>query len=153
MNIINSNVMLAPMVANSFAQCGPDCLKLLWLAADRAAQTQYCFSLDEVNNNCLNEHIIDSQQAIDYQRIRGGKYHENSLCLFTCIFEAIDERILGVTRVLLNSMGINSCLLKPDTISSLCALFMNYFQCLKHQIHFYGCWWTQYQRPCQLTQQ
>ena len=49
------------MVANSLGQCGPDCLKFLWITADHAAQTQYGFSLDDVNNNCLNEHIIDSR--------------------------------------------------------------------------------------------
>ena len=47
--------------------------------------------------------MIDSQQAIDYRRVRGEKYHENRLRLLTCIFEAINERILDVTRVLLNS--------------------------------------------------
>ena len=66
----------APIVADSLG-C-PDCLKFLWLTADHAAQTQYGFSLDDVNNNCLNEHIIDSQQAIDYRRVRRKKYHENA---------------------------------------------------------------------------
>ena len=47
----------AIMVANALGQCGPDCLKFLWLTADHAAQTQHGFSLDCVNNNCLNEHI------------------------------------------------------------------------------------------------
>ena len=49
--------VLSPMVANSLGQCGPDCRKFLLLTADHAAQTQYDFSLDDVNNNCLNEHI------------------------------------------------------------------------------------------------
>ena len=48
--------VFAPMVANSLGQCGPDSLKFLWLTADHAAQTKYGFSLDDVNNNCLNEH-------------------------------------------------------------------------------------------------
>ena len=68
----------APMVANFLCRCGPDCLKFLWLTAEHAAQTQYGFSLDDINNNCLNEHIIDSQQAIDYRRVRRKKYHENA---------------------------------------------------------------------------
>ena len=76
---------------------------MLWLTADHAAQTQYGFILDGVKNNCLNEHIIDLQQAIDYRRVREKKYHENSLRLLTCIFEAINERILGGFRVFSNS--------------------------------------------------
>ena len=55
------------MVAHSVGQCGRDCLKFLWLTADHAAQTQYSFSLDDINNSCLNENIIDSQQAIREQ--------------------------------------------------------------------------------------
>ena len=47
---------------------------------------------------------MDSQQPIDYWRVREGKYHENHLHLLTCIFEAINKSILGVTRVLLNSI-------------------------------------------------
>ena len=65
---------LAPILmieANSSGRCGPDCLKILWLTADHPAESHYGFSLDDVNNNYLNEHIIDSQQAIDYQRVRG----------------------------------------------------------------------------------
>ena len=70
--------LFAPMVAigpdclKFLCQCGPDCLKFLWLTAYHAAQTQYGFSLDDVNNNCLNKHIMDSQQAIDYRRVRGS---------------------------------------------------------------------------------
>ena len=48
----------AHIVANSLGQCDPDCLKTLWLIADHAAQTLYGFSLDDVNNNGLNEQII-----------------------------------------------------------------------------------------------
>ena len=55
-----------PMVANSLVQFGRDCLKFLRLTADHPAQKQYGFSLDDVNNNCLDEKIIDSQQSIDY---------------------------------------------------------------------------------------
>ena len=74
----------APMVANSLGQCGPDYLKFLWLTADHAAQTtQHRFSLDDVNNHGLNKHIVDSQQAIDYWRVRGGKCHANCLRLLT----------------------------------------------------------------------
>ena len=60
--------------------------KILWLTADLAIQTQYGFSLDGINNNFLDKHIIDSQQAMDYLLVRGGKYHENLLRLLTCIF-------------------------------------------------------------------
>ena len=109
----------------------PNCHKFLWLAADNAAKTQYSFSLDDVNNNCLNEHIIGSKQAIDHLRVRGKTYHANSLRLLTCIFEAINERILVSYQT---EKCIKSGLLKPDTIGSLRALFMIY--CLKHQIHF-----------------
>ena len=98
-----ATLSVRPIGGNSLGQCGPDCLKFLWLTADHAAQTQYSFSLDYVDNNCLNEHIIDSQQAIDYRRVRGKNYHENRLCLLTCILEAINEHILGVTCVLWNS--------------------------------------------------
>ena len=87
----------APMVANTLGQCGPDCLGFLWLMADHAAQTQYGFSLDDLNNSCSNELIFTSQQAIDYRRVRGKKFHENRLRLLTCIFEAITERLPGVT--------------------------------------------------------
>ena len=90
----------APIVANSLGLWGPHCLKTLWLREHHSAQTQYGFSLGDVNNNCLNEHVIDSHQAIDYWRVRGGKYHENSLCLLTCTFEAINKRILGDKLVL-----------------------------------------------------
>ena len=68
--------------------------------------------------------MMDSQQAIDYRRTRGKRYHENRLRLLTCIFEAINERIPGGTRVVSNS----------NVHRSLCALFMIYR--LKHQIHF-----------------
>ena len=61
----------APMVANSLGQCGPDCLEFLWLTAEHAAQTQFGFGLDDVNNNCLNEQVIDSQQAIDFWKVSG----------------------------------------------------------------------------------
>ena len=44
---------------------------------------EHGFSLDDVNNNCLNKHIIDSQQAIDYHGVSGEKYHENRLRLLT----------------------------------------------------------------------
>ena len=76
----------AVKLENSLGQCGPDCLKFLWLTADLAIQTQYGFSLDGINNNFLDKHIIDSQQAMDYLLVRGGKYHENLLRLLTCIF-------------------------------------------------------------------
>ena len=38
----------------------PDCLKFLWLTPDHSAQTYYGFSLDDVNNYCLNEPIMDN---------------------------------------------------------------------------------------------
>ena len=60
----------APMVANSLGQFSP---KFLWLTADRAAKTQYGCSLDDINNNCLNEPIIDSQQAIIVLKSKRGK--------------------------------------------------------------------------------
>ena len=91
------------MVANTLGQCGSDCLGFLWLMADYATQTQHGFSLDDLNNSCSNEHIFTSQQAIDYQRVRGKKFHRNRLRLLTCIFEAITERLLGVTNTLHNS--------------------------------------------------
>ena len=84
------------MVANSSGQCYPDYLKMLWLTVDHATQTQYDI------NNCLNENIIDSQQAIGYRQVRGEKYHENSLRLLTCFFEAINERFHG-TRMFKDS--------------------------------------------------
>ena len=93
----------APMVANSLGQCGPDCLKFLWITADHAAQTQYGFSLDDIHRNDMNERSITSQQATDYRRVRGKKYHENRLRLLTHIFEATTERIIGVTSLLSNS--------------------------------------------------
>ena len=107
-NIINSNDTLSPpwwqiLWANHRRQCGPDCLKFLWIMADHAAQTQYGFSLDDIQCNDMNEHSITSQQAIDYRRVRGKKYHENRLRLLTHIFEAITERIIGVTSILSNS--------------------------------------------------
>ena len=42
-----------------------------------AAQTQYDFSLDDININCLKEHIMDSQQAIDYRGDRGSNRRHN----------------------------------------------------------------------------
>ena len=70
--IINSNVIHSPqMVANFLGQFGTDYLNFLWLRliADHAAQTQYGITLDDINDNCLNEHIIDSEQAIDCQQV------------------------------------------------------------------------------------
>ena len=93
----------APMAANSLGQCGPDCLQFLWLAADHAAQIEYGFRLDDIDINYLNANSITEKQTIDYRRIRGKKYHENRLRLLTCIFEAITERIIGITSVLSNS--------------------------------------------------
>ena len=56
LNIINSNfIVFAPMLAagkffwSIITQYGPDCPKFLLLTADDVAQTQYGFSLDDVN--------------------------------------------------------------------------------------------------------
>ena len=54
----------------------------------KVAQTQYGFSLDDVNSKSyLNEHIIDSQQVVDYWGVRGKMYHENYLCFAPCLIE------------------------------------------------------------------
>ena len=53
-----------------------------------------------MGNNFLGDDTMaldDSQLNNDYRRIRGRKYHEHRLQILTCLFEAITERISGVT--------------------------------------------------------
>ena len=92
------------------------------------------WNLDDVNNNCLNAHIIDSQQAVDYLRVRGEKYHKTASVYW-------HELLKQLTNVSLLPVScrtetcINSGLLKPGRNNgSLGALFM--ICCLKHQIYF-----------------
>ena len=94
----------------------------------------FFFGLEDINKNCLNEHIIDSQQAIDYWRVRGNKYHENRLGLLVCILKQLTDVSLALPVSYRTQMCINNGLLKPGTMGSLRALFMIYR--LKHQIHF-----------------
>ena len=89
----------APIVANTIGQCGPDFLQFLWILADQAAKTQ---SGSNAHDN-FTMAMEDSQVNIDYRRIRGRKYHEHRLRILTCVFEAITERILGMTYDLSNT--------------------------------------------------
>ena len=96
---LRQRLAFAPIVANTIGPCGPDFLQFIWIPADQAAKTQ---SGSHAHDN-FTMAKEDSQINIDYRRIRGRKYHEHRLRILTCVFEAITERILGMTYDLSNT--------------------------------------------------
>ncbi len=70
----------APIVANTLGQFGADTLQFLWNLADYQAQYTFGFTIDAPPNIASAQCSPPStQQEIDYRRLRGLKYHENSI--------------------------------------------------------------------------
>jgi hypothetical protein len=93
----------ALIVANTLGQCGPDCLKFLWILADHAVKTQQHPDTDYVGQEHPTSAHSTSSTAEDYRRQRGRKFHENRMRILTHIYEAVTERIYGTTFALSTS--------------------------------------------------
>ncbi len=102
-HFLRQRLAFAPMVANTLGQCGPDLLQFLWNLADHHARLNLGFSIETTSN-------LSTQQSMDYRKLRGLKYHENSLRILTCIFEAAATRVFGSTFNLTCSPAYHSWL-------------------------------------------
>ncbi len=65
-------------------------LVFLWNLANHHAQLTCGFNIETAVN-------ISNEQAMDYRKIRGLKYHENRLRLLTFLYEGVTTRVLGAT--------------------------------------------------------
>ncbi len=83
-------LLFAPMVANTLGQFGLDLLQFLWNLANHHAQLTCGFNMETAVN-------ISDEQAMDYSKLCCLKYSKNCLCLLTCLYDAVNTRILGAT--------------------------------------------------------
>lgn len=107
---LQQRLAFAPMVANTIGQCGPDCLQFLWILADHDIKTKLHPDVEESPHTCSNLDQSMSSYSENYQRQRGRKFNENRLRMLTCIYEAVTERIFGVTFDLSTSAQYRSWL-------------------------------------------
>jgi hypothetical protein len=78
------------MVATTLGQFGPDLLHFLWNLADHHAKLTCGFNIGTAVTT-------SNEQAMDYRKLRGLKYHENRYRLLTCLYEEVATRVLGAT--------------------------------------------------------
>lgn len=107
---LQQRLAFAPIVANTIGQCGPDCLQFLWILADHDTKTKLHPEIEEPPHTCPQLDRGKFSYSEDYRRQRGRKFHENRLRMLTCIYEAVTERIFGITFDLSTSAQYRSWL-------------------------------------------